>query len=506
MASSTHTLSSSDSTERYRVLLDIGRRLTNTLSQNELYRVIHRECARILETTGFYICLYDEATDLARVVFYADQGEERETSVRYQGSVSEVIRTGEGQLIGDRSQIRSVLVLGEEHPEVTRSAISAPLRHDGKIMGAISAQSYQTNAYTAEDLELLQAIADLAAVAINNAKHVSELERRRREGEKIEDIGRALTSSLDDAEVLGKIADAVVELIRTDRATVWIMEDNTARVAESRGDLELESGLTWELEGRPRKVLAEDLEPLVIGEDVAGETLPEALVGHLSGNSAIAVPLVGDGELRGILTAGVRKGRSFTDDDVATMVRLASHASVALENAWLHSHVRELSLTDPLTGLPNRRHLVVHLERQIAAARRGRPLGVVLFDLDDFKRFNDTLGHVAGDEILRTVGKIFLDDTRAMNLAARFGGDEFVSVVSDTDREGVFAHAHRICKRMEADPRLSEYDISMSYGMAMFSEELDDPDALIEAADEALYRTKQARHEDERFPLTRPSE
>lgn len=488
---------SADLAERYRVLLDVGQTLTNTLSEQHLYRVIYQESSRVLETTGFYVSLYDEETDIATVVFYADEGREKDTAITYQGSDSQVIRTGEGQIVRDRSRVHATLFLGDEDSLSTRSAVAAPLRHQGKITGAISAQSYRTDAYTAEDLELLQAIADLAAVAIDNARHVAELERRRQESEMLEEIGRALTSSLDVGEILGKIADAVVESVRAKRATVWTVEDGTGTVTESRGEQELESGLNWKLQGRVEKGLSEDLAPQVMGVNEAGEALPVPLLRHLPDAPTVAaVPIASGGKLRGILTARIRKTGSAANEAVGTIVRLANHASVALENAWLHSHVRELSLTDPLTGLPNRRHLMVHFDRQIAAAHRGQRLAAVIFDLDEFKEYNDKFGHVVGDRILRTVGEIFLDETRAMNLAARYGGDEFVSVISDTDREGVFAHAHRIRNRIENDAYLADYDVTVSYGMAMFSEDMQDPEGLLEAADRALYQAKEGRRTD----------
>ncbi len=113
------------------------------------------------------------------------------------------------------------------------------------------------------------------------------------------------------------------------------------------------------------------------------------------------------------------------------LLRLANQTSVALANARLHESIRALSLTDPLTDLPNRRHLDMHLRREVAAARRGRHVCVVLFDLNDFKLHNDRLGHVVGDQILRHFGRILVRETRAMNLAARYGGDEFITVLTD---------------------------------------------------------------------------
>ncbi len=161
--------------ERYRVLLDIGHKLARTLSPEELYRSIYKETTRVLEATGFYVALYDRDADRATVVFYADQGVEQNVEITYRGSESDVLRLGRSTMVFDRAENLSLMVLGEEGTELTRSAISVPLLYEGEVIGALSTQSYQPNAYTEGDLELFQAIADLAVVAINNSQHVTEL-------------------------------------------------------------------------------------------------------------------------------------------------------------------------------------------------------------------------------------------------------------------------------------------------------------------------------------------
>jgi diguanylate cyclase (GGDEF)-like protein len=167
---------------------------------------------------------------------------------------------------------------------------------------------------------------------------------------------------------------------------------------------------------------------------------------------------------------------------------------VALANARLHENIQALSLTDPLTDLPNRRHMDLHLQREVAAARRGRLVCVVIFDLDDFKGHNDRLGHVVGDQILRSFGRVLLGETRAMNLAARYGGDEFVSVLTDIPRAGAKIHANRVAARVAADPDLSKYGVRVSYGIGEFdSANMFEVEDVIRAADQDLYRFKERR-------------
>ncbi len=480
--------------ERYRVLLEIGRTLTGTLSPEDLYRTIYRETARVVEASGFYISLFDQARDMATVVFYADRGRERRVEISYRGSDSEVIRTGKPSLIDDGVQDHSLMLLGDEDGEVTRSAMAAPLRYKGRVLGSISAQSYRAQAYQAEDLELLQGIADVAAVAIENARYVSELELRRREAERLEEIGRALTGSLDTREVIAKVIESASELLDADGAAVCLVEGSDARVAASLGGMAIPEDLRWPLERSFLDSMIDTRRPVLLENLPSSRLVPEALKAHCRASCALAVPLVMNGEVAGALMVCRLKRESFSEEDMHVGQRLASQAAVALENARLHANIQTLSLTDPLTGLPNRRHLQIHLGREVAAARRGRNLTLLLLDLDDFKKYNDTYGHVAGDEALRAFARILAGETRLMNLVARFGGDEFVSVLTDTEATGGRLHAERISERVAEDPVLAGHGMSVSFGIACFRPgEMESVEDLIRAADEDLYRRKAER-------------
>jgi diguanylate cyclase (GGDEF)-like protein len=488
--------------ERYRVLLDIGHTLARFLEPRELYQSIYRETARILEAEGFYVSLYDTESDVATVVFYADQGVERNVEITFKGSESEVLRTGEPSVVEDRAENRSLMVLGEADTELTRSAISVPLLFEGKVMGAISAQSYRARAYGDEEIEILTGIADLAAVAITNARHVAELEAKRREAERIEEIGRGITSSLDAKEVLRTVIDAALELLQADASTVWLLEGGKARVAASGGRGRLAEGATWPLTDALHDTVIRNRRPVVVDDLSQSRVVSMDPGGNIPAGSSLLVPLVVNDDVTGGLSVAKAQTSAFSHKEVRTLLRLASQASVALANARLHENIQALSLTDPLTDLPNRRHLDMHLRREVAAARRGRNVCVVLFDLDDFKEHNDRLGHVVGDQILRSFGRILRSESRAMNLAARYGGDEFISVLTELPRDGAESHAKRIENRVAAHPELSRYGVTISYGIGEFDPirmfEIED---LIRAADRDLYRSKTERNKEEKKSL-----
>jgi len=483
--------------DRYRVLLDIGRTLAGTLSTEQLYAAIHHESARVLETAGFYVSLYDQARDLATIVYFADRSEVQRVSITYRGSDSEVIRTRKPVLVRDRLDDRSLLHLGEDETEITRSAISAPMIHKGRLLGAISAQSYQPDAYAEADMDLMQGVADIAAVAVDNALHVAELERRKLEAEQIEEIGRGLASSLNPSEVLDQVISAVNDVLNVDGAAVWLSEgpaSTVVRVSQSGGEIALPPGAAWELSGPLGEHILVERKAFVIDDLARSTHVPSHLREYLQGGSGMGVPLVVAGKVAGVLTAGSRRPRHFGADDTAALQRLASQAAVAMENARLHANLQALSLTDHLTGLPNRRRLEIHLDKEVAAARRGRPMVVVLFDMNDFKQFNDTLGHVAGDDILRSFAQILDEENRAMNLVARYGGDEFVSILSDSDMEGARLYIQRVSDRVAQDPIMAPRGVTVSTGMAEFDREsMNSMDDVIHAADAHMYRAKSQR-------------
>jgi len=175
---------------------------------------------------------------------------------------------------------------------------------------------------------------------------------------------------------------------------------------------------------------------------------------------------------------------------------LATYAGIVLAVGALAEVLRRdrerafrMALTDDLTGLPNRRSARWFLDKEFAAAERGRSVAVVLFDLDHFKRYNDRHGHPAGDAALRAVGRVLDLVTRRMNLSARYGGEEFVCVLSSAAVEDalVFVGKVREALRRAAIPA---GPVTVSAGVAAYAAGMTSPDDLLCAADRALYRAK----------------
>jgi diguanylate cyclase (GGDEF)-like protein len=174
---------------------------------------------------------------------------------------------------------------------------------------------------------------------------------------------------------------------------------------------------------------------------------------------------------------------------------VADQVALALSNLRLQETLREQAIRDPLTGLFNRRYMQESLDReQRRARRRGMPLGVIMIDIDHFKRFNDSFGHAAGDALLREMGALLQRHTRAEDIACRYGGEEFALILLEASAEDTEERATLL--RQEASRLRVEYGhqplgrITVSLGVAVFPDHGEDGDSLLKAADVALYRAK----------------
>jgi diguanylate cyclase (GGDEF)-like protein len=166
------------------------------------------------------------------------------------------------------------------------------------------------------------------------------------------------------------------------------------------------------------------------------------------------------------------------------------------ETRELRSLLEEQAVTDPLTGLPNRRYLRDLLEAEIGRiGRYGGQCALAMIDVDDFKNYNDTLGHVAGDRVLERLGSVFEEHMRVSDVVARYGGEEFGLIMMNAGKEEALEGAERLRRRVEVHPFGSEEiqpsgDLTISVGVACCPEDAESYEELVQKADEALYAAK----------------
>jgi diguanylate cyclase (GGDEF)-like protein len=216
---------------------------------------------------------------------------------------------------------------------------------------------------------------------------------------------------------------------------------------------------------------------------------------HPRGPGSLCVPLMTRGEAFGVVTLMPPAGAGRVEAIDHLILRLADDLSLALANLRLRESLRHLSVRDPLTGLFNRRYLEETLEREVHRANReGQSLGLLLIDLDHFKRLNDTRGHQAGDEALRAMGQLLLRSVRAGDVACRFGGEEFVVLLPGATLAGAVGRAEQLradLARVAVSYRGQDLEpITASIGVAALPELCVTATALLRAADTATYRAK----------------
>jgi len=292
----------------------------------------------------------------------------------------------------------------------------------------------------------------------------AELERRLRELALLAELGRTLTASLDEEQLLPAVA---------------------ARVATDLGLAEVQVLLR---DGEGFAVRATSGDRATLGARVAPGAAPPG---------AILVPMAHPDGCDGALAVRRADGGPLSADEARLLDAVARQTAMALANATLHRSVVRLSQTDTLTGSANRRSLFARLEAELERSERfAHATGVAFVDVDHFKRFNDALGHPAGDEVLRRVAGVLGSAVRKVDLVGRYGGEEFGVVLARADRAAALAAAEKLRAAVEAaaigHPASDLGRVTISVGVAVYPDDGKDLASLVDAADAALYAAKRA--------------
>jgi len=230
--------------------------------------------------------------------------------------------------------------------------------------------------------------------------------------------------------------------------------------------------------------------------DAAAGVLCPHLVKHQAQRGAtLCLPLMAHGETLGVLTIFSGPTQPFSEADQRAAFAIAEHVSLALANLKLQETLRTQSIRDPLSGLFNRRYLEASVEREIARAQRHKtPLGVLMIDIDFFKKFNDDFGHEAGDELLKAFGNFLQKQSRGEDIACRYGGEEFTIILPEASLEAAQSRAEQLragAAQLQVEYRRQRLpEITISTGVAAFPIHGETKEELMRAADAALYRAK----------------
>jgi diguanylate cyclase (GGDEF)-like protein len=323
----------------------------------------------------------------------------------------------------------------------------------------------------------------------------------------LNEIGKALTSSLDIGEVMHLILAKVSELLKPRNWSLLLRDQQTGELyfkaavgagSEMLMHLRLARG-----EGIAGWV-AEHNAPLIV-DDVTADPRFAARFDKTSRfhtKSILCVPLAIKGRVLGVIELVNGEGDgSFSSEDLRILSTVAEFSAIAIENAQNFAKVQELTVLDDHTGLFNSRHLKRTLEQEIVRATRfGHPVSLVFFDLDYFKRVNDTYGHQAGSKVLAEVGRLLLGTLRSTDVPVRYGGDEFVVLLPETSKDQAMECAKRLRGEISrwkflAEESYGPLQITASLGVASFPDDARAPEELLRRADDAMYRVKAERRD-----------
>jgi len=339
-------------------------------------------------------------------------------------------------------------------------------------------------------------LARAEALQARNADLLRESERRAHQLTLLNRSFTRVATSLATDEVFGALVDELRDTLGYPFVSLQLLEGDALRLVATRG-YQAGKDLFPVSRGIIGRVARTGQFALVL--DVGSD--PDYVASDARITQQVSVPILRRGTVVGVITVETIE-RVLGTADLELLTTLAGYAAVAIDNARHYEETRSLAMTDGLTGLANRRTLWEALEREIArASRAGTPLSVVMIEVDRFKRFNDTHGHLLGDFALQQVARVLTREHRAhVDVVARYGGDEFVALLPETRKAEATVLAERIRHLVGGASERAPTDgsetlgplITVSLGVASFPEDGRTVEALVRAADRAMYTVKAA--------------
>jgi len=316
---------------------------------------------------------------------------------------------------------------------------------------------------------------------------------------------RALRHSRSQLELLVELGTELERAIRHDDVMATLVRHSCARLGFTRAVVLVRTGTVWEgvrddgvvevrlhSPDRPAPLVTEAWSsgtPMlvrVVDDDLLDLVLPNA-------QNVVVAPVAADGEDLGVTVAewGGAADARIPTSTVQALAQASMHTALALRNARLLGEIERLATRDSLTGLANRRLFDESLRREAARSQRlGSPLSLLVLDVDHFKQVNDSYGHQTGDDVLREVADALVANTKNFDVAARYGGDEFVVLLPGCGREDAMGVAQRV--RNEIAREVGEAPVTISGGIATMPDNASSAERLMAAADAALYDAKRS--------------
>lgn len=373
----------------------------------------------------------------------------------------------------------------------TRSELAVPLMVRDQVVGVLDCQSENLNHFDSDTTDMLTLFSTQASMALQNARLYSLEQRRASQLEAINAIAKQMTAVLELNDLLSKVCLLIQEAFQVSHVSLLVKDEEDLVLRASHGTL------TPRLSNDGRLPVstgpwgrALDSGKTIVEKDTRSSA--ETLL-HVETSSRMCIPLISFGQPLGVLVLSSEKVHAFNDGDVQPLESVADICATAIQNSNYVERVKQLAYLDGLTGIFNRRFFELRITEEIERARRfNSGLGVIMVDIDQFKRLNDEFGHLLGDEVLRQVSSILNRQLRKIDVVCRFGGEEFAILLPETSCQYSLSVAEKLRRMVEAwqfpgVPR----PVTISAGAANFPEHGTTRDELVSAADAGLYAAKQ---------------
>src|SRR5882672_2352024 len=380
---------------------------------------------------------------------------------------------------------RAYLIINEGPHNIAYIA----LRAFGNIFGVLRVESLRgKRPFTEKSIPLLNDFAHELATAVHGLELSASEREQLAQMRAMQEVSNAIFRSLRLDEMIKSVAQSLIQELGFDRVRLYLV---------NRDGEQLESVLTMDQRGheileKERFPLKRGVHPMV--DLLLGKTGDERLEKYQ--RTILYLPLRTRDENMGILMVdNLLSQQEIPQEQIPILSAVAGQLGMAIKNARLFQGVEELSITDGLTGLYLLRYFRQRLKEEFYRAERTHgQLSLMILDIDHFKRINDTYGHQAGDTILTTVAERVLANARKIDLTARYGGDEFVILLPDTNAEEALLLADRLHQAVSNEPvsltNKNSIHLTVSIGVATYPTHAASIEELIKRADEALYWIK----------------
>jgi diguanylate cyclase (GGDEF)-like protein len=380
-----------------------------------------------------------------------------------------------------------------------KSVACIPIFIRGELIGTLLVNSNKKFRFHADNKITLNNLGHALGLAVEKVRLYERVNRDKHRMGVINEVTKIINSSLDLPTIYDDFAQKIKEVIDYDRCLIVLAQDKGQKakiflLSPSQKTVlpdglvvaAANTSLEWVMQNNKAQFEYDFEKTRLFPED---ETLLKE--GH---RSAVRVPICSQNEIIGIFILNSKTPNKYNEEDLEILEPIAEHLALALDKYFLFQRVSALSLTDELTSCGNRRLLNREMEREIKRADRyERSLGLIILDIDHFKIINDTYGHIAGDQILKSLGQLIQDETREIDTCIRYGGEEFIVLLPETNLEGTMLVAEKIrhsvsVTSFQADD--TAHTLTISLGVAIYPHQAANGKQLIKNADNALYQAK----------------